>query len=79
MSSDRHFYPEILSSSDLRILHDTVRDLLEAGHQRHHERDPEQVAKIVLRLYRIGLTEQAKLTDLAALMSDQEAGLRHVG
>jgi hypothetical protein len=77
MTADRHFYPEILSSEEVKILHTAVRDLVDAGHHRHHERNPEYVAKIVLRLYRFGLTEPRKLMDLAALMADKEVGLRH--
>ena len=77
MSMQRHFYPEILSSEDVRLLHETVRDLVEAGHQHHHDRDPELVAKIVLRLYGIGLTKPDKLMAVAGLMADREAGLRH--
>ncbi len=77
MTMQRYFYPEILSSEDVRMLHETVRDLVEAGHRHHHEHDPEHLAKIVLRLYRIGLTRPDKLLAVAGLMADREAGLRH--
>jgi hypothetical protein len=68
---DRYFYPEILSSDDLKLLHETVRDLLKAERGGVSQRDPEAVAKIVLRLYRTGLTDRAKLMSLATLMAEQ--------
>lgn len=77
MSTDRQFYPEVLSAEDLKMLHETVHDLLEAGRELHRERDPEYVAKIVLRLYRIGLTEPGKLFRLASMMADREAEVGH--
>lgn len=76
MSTYRHFYPEVLSAEDLTMLHRTVHDLVESGRELHRERDPEHMARIVLRLYRIGLTEPAKLSGLAAMMADREAGIR---
>ncbi|MFN7025879.1 MAG: hypothetical protein ACK4QP_15475 [Pseudorhizobium sp.] len=72
MSADRPFYPNILSSDDVKILHETVRDLVDAGHNCQLQRNPERVARIVLRLYRIGLTERSKLFHLAGLMADQD-------
>ena len=72
MSADRIFYPNILSSDDVKLLHETVRDLVDAGYNRQLQRNPDRVAKIVLRLYRLGLTERTKLLDLAGLMADQE-------
>jgi hypothetical protein len=77
MTADQFFYPEILLVEDLQILQATVRALTDGEEGRHREHDPEQVAKIVLRLYCFGLTEPRKLTELAGLMADREAGFRY--
>ena len=74
MPASRYFYPEILSSEDIQLLHEAVRDLVDAGHREQHERDAEHVARIVLRLYRNGLTDPGKLMELAAMMADRETG-----
>jgi len=70
---DRYFYPEILSSDDLKLLHETVGDLLKTERGGVSQYDPEAVAKIVLRLYRTGLTDRGKLMSLAMLMAEQAA------
>nr|CAD6612192.1 hypothetical protein RKHAN_02465 [Rhizobium sp. Khangiran2] len=70
---DRYFYPGILASDDLKLLHDTVRDVLQVASGDGAARDPEAVARVVLRLYRTGLTEHRKLLQLAGLMVDRQA------
>ncbi|MEH6690008.1 MULTISPECIES: hypothetical protein [Pseudorhizobium] len=78
MSADQHFfYPEILLAEDLKVLQATVRALTIGNEGLHREHNPEQVAKIVLRLYCFGLTDPNKLTELAGLMADREAGFRY--
>ena len=66
---DRYFYPEILSADDLRLMHETVREVLSVVEKASGAPEPEVVAKIVLRLYRIGLTDRDKLVRLAELMA----------
>lgn len=70
---DRDFYPEILSSDDVKLLHDAVRRLVESEKERAIMHDPESLAKIVLRLYRNGLTEPGKLMSLASLVAARQA------
>ena len=70
---DRYFYPGILASDDLKLLQDTVRDVLTLEAGLGAVRDPEMVARIVLRLYMTGLTERGKLMELAGLMVDRRA------
>ena len=70
---ERYFYPGILASDDLKLLQDTVRDVLTLEAGLGAVRDPEMVARIVLRLYRTGLTERGKLMELAGLMVDRRA------
>ncbi|CCF18505.1 conserved protein of unknown function [Pseudorhizobium banfieldiae] len=70
---DRYFYPGILASDDLKLLHETVRNVLQVENGEGAARDPEAVARIVLRLYRTGLTEHDKLLQLAGLMVDRQA------
>ncbi|MCB5202717.1 hypothetical protein LH464_09555 [Neorhizobium sp. T786] len=70
---DRDFYPEILSSDDVKLLHDAVRNLVESEKERAIMHDPESLAKIVLRLYRNGLTEPGKLMSLASLVAARQA------
>lgn len=73
MSANHDFYPQILLSEDLRVLQATVRALTDDGTFDHRDGNREMVAKIVLRLYRSGMTEPCKLRDLAALMARQAA------
>ncbi|MFN7101992.1 MAG: hypothetical protein ACK4N1_05155 [Pseudorhizobium sp.] len=73
MSANHCFYPQILLSEDLRILQATVRALTDDDTGAHRNGNREKVAKIVLRLYRSGMTEPRKLADLAALMARQAA------
>lgn len=67
--SDREFYPGILSFEQIKILHDAVQNVLKTDRERAIMHDPHTLAKIVLRLYRDGLTEPAKLMKLASLMA----------
>ncbi|CAD7028158.1 hypothetical protein REJC140_02591 [Pseudorhizobium endolithicum] len=67
---DRYFYPEILSADDLRLMHETVREVLSVVENANGAPEPEAVARIVLRLYRIGLTDRDKLVQLAELMAE---------
>jgi hypothetical protein len=76
MSADPFFYPEILLAEDLQILHAAVRAVTNCDEARHREHDPEEVAKIVLRLYCFGLTDPRKLAELTSLMADRGPGFR---
>ncbi|MCJ8517410.1 hypothetical protein ABID21_000168 [Pseudorhizobium tarimense] len=79
MSDQRNFFPEILSSEEIGLMHATVHDLLGEKGAHRPARDPQDVARLVLRLYRIGLTEPPrKLRDLAGMMADRETMARRV-
>jgi hypothetical protein len=73
--SDREFYPGILSFEQIKILHDAVQKVLKTDRERAITHDPQTLAKIVLRLYKNGLTEPAKLMTLASLMAVRQSAV----
>lgn len=63
------FYPNILDSGDLAIMDTAVRSVLFACTMQERALDADRIARIVLRLYRMGLTDPEKLAGLAAQLA----------
>lgn len=69
--AQRHirFYPNILDSGDLAIMDTAIRSVLFACTTQEGELDADRIARIVLRLYRMGLTDPEKLSALATRLA----------
>ncbi|SIR05332.1 hypothetical protein SAMN05880590_11137 [Rhizobium sp. RU35A] len=63
------FYPSILGPSDLAILDRAIRSVVFACDRQADAPDPDSIARIVLRLYRMGLTQPEKLAALSARLA----------
>jgi hypothetical protein len=65
---DIHFYPSILAPGDLTAMETAVRSVIFECKSDGCSPDAHQVARFVLRLYRMGLTDVEKLSRLGAQM-----------
>ena len=72
--ADRELYPEIISANALEMLQASGQTVIETSDPHHQRCDPEEVAKLVLDLYRRGLTEPRKLQKLTILMVGSSCG-----
>jgi hypothetical protein len=63
------FFPNILVPSDLAVIDTAMRSVMFACRHGGCDVDSEKVARIVFRLYRMGLTDPEKLSMLAARLS----------
>jgi hypothetical protein len=68
---DVRFYPNILVPTDFAVIDTVIRSVLCAGTGKASRTDTEKVARIVLRLYRMGLTDPDKLSELAARLAEK--------
>ncbi|MBP2548362.1 hypothetical protein J2858_001255 [Neorhizobium galegae] len=68
--SDVRFYPNILVPSDFAVIDAVIRSIVFTGSGKPNKLDQEKLARIVLRLYRMGLTDPAKLSMFAARLAD---------
>ncbi|MGF9693688.1 hypothetical protein AAIH46_12785 [Rhizobium sp. 0TCS1.26] len=65
---DTHFYPSILAPGDLTAMETAIRSVISSCNSEGCSPDAHQVARFVLRLYRMGLTDVEKLSTLGAQM-----------
>jgi hypothetical protein len=66
---EMRFFPNILVPGDFAVIDTAMRSVMLACRHGGCEVDSEQVARIVFRLYRMGLTDPEKLSMLAARLS----------
>lgn len=63
------FFPNILVPSDLAVIDTAMRSVMFACRRGGCDIEDEQIARIVFRLYRMGLTDPEKLSMLAVRLS----------
>jgi hypothetical protein len=68
---DVRFYPNILVPSDFAVIDTVIRSVLFSCASKTSRTETEKVARIVLRLYRMGLTDPDKLSVLAARLAEK--------
>ena len=68
---DVRFYPDILVPGDFAVIDTVIRSVLFACASKASRIETEKVARIVLRLYRMGLTDPEKLSVLSARLAEK--------